>query len=61
MSRLRDAVVSGLIAMVFGIVATLVLSVFVPPPLDLPLLVALTAVTTFLVGAVGGQMMDQTG
>ncbi len=60
MSELRDAVVSGLIAMGFGIVATLVFSVLVPPPLDLPLLVALTAVATFLVGAVGGRMIDQT-
>ncbi len=60
MSKLRDAVVSGLIAMVFGIVATLVFSVLVPPPLDLPLLVALTAVATFLVGVVGSRTIDQT-
>ena len=61
MSRLGDAVASGLIAMGFGIVATLAFSVLVPPPLDLPLLVALTTVVTFLVGAIGGQMRDRSG
>lgn len=41
----------------FGIVATLVLPVFVPPPSRCPLL---TTVTAFLMGAVGGQMMDRS-
>jgi NhaP-type Na+/H+ or K+/H+ antiporter len=58
MSKLRDALVTGLISMVLGVVFTLAASLLVPPPLALPLLVALIAGATFLVGVVGDYSME---
>jgi hypothetical protein len=58
MTELRDALVSGLISMTFGVIFTLAVSLLVPPPLDLPLLVALIAGATFLVGVVGDYSME---
>jgi hypothetical protein len=58
MATFRDALVSGVLAMGFGIVFTLLISLVVPPPLALPVLVSLIAATTFVVGFLGSYTFE---
>jgi uncharacterized membrane protein YfcA len=59
MAERRDAVVSGLLAAGLGVVTTLALSALVAPPLALPVMAAVIAVATFLVGAYANYAVDQ--